>query len=57
MTRNVKIQRVHICLAEGCKFTTGSRDKLQKHYSDVHTYTETVKASLIAKGWDYRFDE
>ena len=56
MTRNVKIQRVHKCVEERCQFTASNRTDLQKHYKEVHSLKETVKASLIEKGWEYRFE-
>ena len=56
MTRNVKIQRVYKCVEERCQFTASNRTDLQKHYQLVHDLKTTVRASLIEKGWEYRFD-
>ena len=57
MTRNVKIEKVQMCLEAGCHFTAKNRTDLQKHYQLVHDLKTTVRASLIEKGWEYRFDK
>jgi len=55
MTRNVRIKKEYVCTAEGCKFTSGNRMTLQKHY-EGHNLKEQLQGSLTITGWNYEIE-